>query len=91
MSTDNFNAVLEPTDELTLRLPWPLTVKVACQAMISGRTWNQQIRIGLEQGLRKVDQDKREFRAMVKANKATPKVEDESEDCAPDNSYKLAP
>lgn len=48
--------VLQPTKELTMNLPWRITRETAVLALITGRTFDQQLAYQLEDGMRIMEQ-----------------------------------
>ena len=67
---NELNAVIEPSVDLTLGMPWKTTAKIVCQAFINGRTWDQQLHESLVEGMAIVEHRKASYRAMRLANKS---------------------
>lgn len=52
------NTLTTASNELTDMLPWPLSCKLACRAMVEGLTMKEQIEFSLRQGLAQVESEK---------------------------------
>jgi hypothetical protein len=66
---NELSAVLEPSVELTMGMPWKTTAKIACQAFVYGRTWDEQVNESLAEGIAIVKERERAYHAMRLANK----------------------
>lgn len=67
------NALTEPTEELKMLLPWELTCKLACKAMLLGTTFEAAMQKGLADGARRVDSRDEALKSMRRANKSAPR------------------
>lgn len=52
------------------QFPWQLTCKLAVEALIAGRTFEQQVNFGIKHGMVVHEEKRARYIAMRKANKA---------------------